>query len=179
MWTQLASNPRLPPQCRAPSPRRPKPDRGVKQCFRASSPPARSFPRWYRGLRAPSSDGRSSAAAGAAHLRVRTWASGAVRSGVGRPWLAFPWRCPPGPGGLGGSHGGAAHALTRRARGCPQLSSGCSRSRCTSRWTPSHPGREGHGAVGACLLLQTLLAGCRGQARAERSFGEWARLEGP
>lgn len=122
MWTRLASNPRLPPQRRAPSPPRPAPERGVKRCFRASSPPARSFPRWHRGLQAPSSDGRSSAAAAAAaaHLRVRAWASGAGRSVAERaPLAGFSLAVSPGPGGLGGSHGGAAHALTRRARGAP------------------------------------------------------------
>lgn len=168
MWTRLASNPRLPPQRRALSPRRLAPERGVKRCFRASSPPARSFPRWHRGLRAPSSDGRSSAAAAAAHLRVRTWASGAGRSGAGAPGWLFP-------GGVAGSRGTGRVSRRRRPRaheageGWPQLSSSCRRSRCTSRWTPSDPGKEGHGAVGTCLLLQTLLAGWPwpGKGRAE------------
>lgn len=167
MWTRLASNPRLPPQRRALSPRQLAPERGVKRCFRASSPPPLS----HAGT-AGFGPQRSSAAAAAAaaHLRVRTWASGAGRSEVGVPGWLFP-------GGVPGSRGTGRVSRRRRPRaheageGWPQLSSGCPRSGCTSRWTPSDPGKEGHGAVGTCLLLQTLLAGWPwpGKGRAELS----------
>lgn len=118
--------------------------------------------------------GGGGAAPARAHVGER---SGPERRGAGaRGWLS--------PGGVPGSRGAGRVSRRRRPRaheageGCPQLSSGCPRSRCRSRWTPSDPGREGHGAVGACLLQQTLLARCCDQARAERSFGEWARLGG-